>query len=806
MPDHKALPFKIILSLLVLLTIFSPGDAMAQDDAPQNIIMVTSSANSGPGTLREALEFAQSGDTINFDPAVFPLDNPTTIWVESQLPFLYAGNVTIDAKDAGVILDGSLIPEERGEGSTSGIWLESNNNTILGLQILNFPGNAIVIWYGSGNQIGGARPAGAQSCIYPCNLLSGNGGSGVMIERGDNNIIQGNFMGTDITGTEAFGNTMNGVRVIASAENMIGGYEDGESNLLCDSGFGIEILDEGANNNQVIGNHIGVDITGTKTIGNLVYGGGSAAYNNYGNLIENNIISGNEAGFSFSDGVHDNIFRNNYVGTNADLSPDMRNEGTGLIIIDTYNNTIGPGNVIMYNNPIGMFVQGEISTGNRFTQNTIAYNAVTNIEIVVNVNAPDPPYDLTASTKEVMGFAEKETEIEIYTGSRPGSGRYIGTTNTGQDGIFLWDVPRNVELDRYVTALAYAEDGTTSEFAHAVEVILEPEIVIAELPGTLDPSQISTDPQVLRTNGFFAFGFLLYLGIVVMLFDKTFENYGDIFEEKILTPIKGFFSKIIPTRRQTNGFIQKITQNIWVNWVVLLLLVASIQTLLDIQLSTIYDWASLALTIFIATVIVSGIQILNEQFIRRQIEQPTDKELTNVRWAGVAMAAITMLFSRGIKFQPGFVLGAVEPFHYEPEIEDSRQEGARIFATKLSVFVITFMGWLIAGRVGVFSPGLRNLLVMCFTIALEGFFIELLPISKLFDGAILAKWNIFAWLGLYLPIIYFALWLVFNPYGDSVHAVQQNSMQALLIVMAFIMVALLLVTLLGRLLTKKEKV
>ena len=51
-----------------------------------DIITVTSTKDSGLGTLRQALLDAQNGDTITFDPAVFPAGAPVTISVTSGLP------------------------------------------------------------------------------------------------------------------------------------------------------------------------------------------------------------------------------------------------------------------------------------------------------------------------------------------------------------------------------------------------------------------------------------------------------------------------------------------------------------------------------------------------------------------------------------------------------------------------------------------------------------------------------------------------------------------------------------------------
>ena len=107
----------------------------------ERTIVVTSTADNGPGSLRQALLVAQSDDNITFDPVVFPPTAPVTITIISELPHIRQGNLTVDASDAGVILDGS---------SVSCTWLPgveivSDGNTIRGLQISNFSGTGITL-------------------------------------------------------------------------------------------------------------------------------------------------------------------------------------------------------------------------------------------------------------------------------------------------------------------------------------------------------------------------------------------------------------------------------------------------------------------------------------------------------------------------------------------------------------------------------------------------------------------------------------------------------------------------------------
>src|SRR3990170_8803297 len=128
--------------------------------APQGrTLLVTNADDSGPGTLSQAMEEAQNGDTITFDPTVFPPDAPVTIFIASELPHIRQGNLTIDASNAGVILDG----RDAGGDWLAGLQIvESDANTIQGLQISDFSGAGIAI---SGdaldNTIGGDRGIGS---------------------------------------------------------------------------------------------------------------------------------------------------------------------------------------------------------------------------------------------------------------------------------------------------------------------------------------------------------------------------------------------------------------------------------------------------------------------------------------------------------------------------------------------------------------------------------------------------------------------------------------------------------------------
>jgi hypothetical protein len=125
--------------------------------------------------------------------------------------------------------------------------------------------------------------------------MSGNGG-GCFVNQGGSNVIQGNFIGTDVSGTLPVGGQQSGVALNESANNIIGGTDAGAGNLISgNSGTGLVIEGYYSSNNVVLGNLIGTDVTGTTALGNGNYGvslGGSRNLLGGTNASARNVISG----------------------------------------------------------------------------------------------------------------------------------------------------------------------------------------------------------------------------------------------------------------------------------------------------------------------------------------------------------------------------------------------------------------------------------------------------------------------------------------------------------------------------------
>jgi len=182
------------------------------------------------------------------------------------------------------------------QGSTGNIFY--GNKFGLGYDGSSCVGNTTVglrIGIGSnGNTIGGSG-AGQR------NYFSCNGDNALMIDQNSNsNIVKGNYVGSDVTGLVAKGNTAVGIFVFENSNsNQIGGTSAGEGNLVCcstgNAGIGLQV----SSSNTLYGNTIGLDANlnmtpgfGNKTSGVFVISHSDA----FSSAAENNIIGGLAAG------------------------------------------------------------------------------------------------------------------------------------------------------------------------------------------------------------------------------------------------------------------------------------------------------------------------------------------------------------------------------------------------------------------------------------------------------------------------------------------------------------------------------
>ncbi|MBZ0303056.1 MAG: right-handed parallel beta-helix repeat-containing protein, partial [Anaerolineae bacterium] len=189
------------------------------------------------------------------------------------------------------------------------------------------------------------------------NLISGNTLAGISLNDARNNTIEGNQVGTNLAGTTALSNGGAGISLANGADtNQIGGADSGESNLISgNGGSGVVIDGSGTNANVLAGNFIGTDVAGMTAIANVSYGvqikGGADL-----TVIENNLISGNGGtGVTIQSGIsQDNSVTGNYIGTKVGGTAALPNAGHGVEVGG--DSTLVDGNVISGNTGSGVFI------------------------------------------------------------------------------------------------------------------------------------------------------------------------------------------------------------------------------------------------------------------------------------------------------------------------------------------------------------------------------------------------------------------------------------------------------------------
>jgi gliding motility-associated-like protein len=170
------------------------------------------------------------------------------------------------------------------------------------------------------------------------NIISGNTGPGVMITdtTADINLVYGNFIGTDITGTVAIPNHKGVVIAARSNINQIGigtGINRRRGNLISgNDSCGVEVA---AWTNIIQSNYIGTDITGQFALPNGA--DGIYFYKPHGfdfiggpNAGDGNVISGNgHHGINLFNTAISSI-RGNIIGLSVDTTQIIPNHGDGI--------------------------------------------------------------------------------------------------------------------------------------------------------------------------------------------------------------------------------------------------------------------------------------------------------------------------------------------------------------------------------------------------------------------------------------------------------------------------------------------
>lgn len=294
----------------------------------------------------------------------------------------------------------NIISGNRGNG----IWITgatSRLNIIIGNLIglgsngrlrLGNTQDGIHISDGAMNRIGG-------SAAVDRNVISGNGGDGIQIQRAaaDSNEVRGNYIGTDATGLTAVPNTGMGIFITGASSTFIGGTAQGERNVISGNGsFGISVQGAGSDHTIIENNLIGLAVNGNDALGNGDDGifltgtadnviGGTNDFSlgvRRGNVISNNSGDGIQIDGTSS---QRNRILGNYIGTNEVGNTARGNTENGIFLSNAPNNTIGgalnptmglsPGNVISANGGDGIQLARRGANNNHILGNLIGLDA-----------------------------------------------------------------------------------------------------------------------------------------------------------------------------------------------------------------------------------------------------------------------------------------------------------------------------------------------------------------------------------------------------------------------------------------------
>ncbi len=221
------------------------------------------------------------------------------------------------------------------------------------------------------------------------NIINGDNGDGVFAVHGGN-VIQGNYIGSDITGMIAMGNNGGGGMYVYDGQNdLIGGTSPGARNVVASNGYR-EIFVSATTGPVVIeGNYIGVDKTGNVPMGNLSTGFGIDV--EYSSNVQiggttsdtGNVIGGRYVGIGIGSSSSNITIQGNSIGMGADGHTPVSNvSGIGIAGGSTNNliggTTSGAGNIIALNNSVGISLSqyslAAITTGNAILGNSIHDN------------------------------------------------------------------------------------------------------------------------------------------------------------------------------------------------------------------------------------------------------------------------------------------------------------------------------------------------------------------------------------------------------------------------------------------------
>jgi tetrahydromethanopterin S-methyltransferase subunit B len=452
----------IFLVWLLVFGLFPSGPLTAAT------FIVTNTDDSDFGSLRQAILDANANpglDTIIFSigsgvatitptSALPTITDPVNIDGTTQPGFTGTPIIELNGTNAGAGVSGLFITSGnstvRGlvinRFSNAGIRLDINGGNVIegnfigtditGTKALGNSDSGVAIIGSFANTIGGSTPEMR-------NVISANGRDGIWMSSGAmRNLVLGNFIGTDVTGSNALGNSRAGVFIESAPNNIIGGTTSAARNIISGNEEGIAIANTDSTGNLVQGNLIGTDVTGTKALGNRSQGVHieNAPNNVIGgmNAGARNIISGNLQGVSIElSGATENIVIGNFIGTDITGTKALGNSDSGVILKVGSENTIG-GTTLETRNVISANGRDGVQIGSGAMRNMVQGNLIgTDVTGTSKLGNSGSGVSLNLVSNNIIGGTTSEARNVISGNGLDGISFNFGVTDTQVQGNFI---------------------------------------------------------------------------------------------------------------------------------------------------------------------------------------------------------------------------------------------------------------------------------------------------------------------------------------------------------------------------------
>ena len=266
-------------------------------------------------------------------------------------------------------------------------------------------------------------------------VINGFASAAIVFAGGNSNSVKHCYIGLDPSGLTAAGNPQPvGISVQNSSRNIIGGTEEGESNVISNNVKGI-LIQGSSTQTTILNNKIGTNVVGSEPIPNndgVVLDG--VQQNTVGDNLggnSGNVISGNGRGVVIKNGSQNNKVIGNLIGTKTDGVEVLGNTSVGvslesgaknnLIGGDTTNDRNIIGGSLMGGQGVGVLINTDASTGNTIIGNYIGINRLS------NGNLPNGTGIIVGISQSIIG---KESATN-YIGGNSVAGISLTAPNNG---------------------------------------------------------------------------------------------------------------------------------------------------------------------------------------------------------------------------------------------------------------------------------------------------------------------------------------------------------------------------------------